>query len=193
MMHSNSNDSLKGFILGILGGAVGLLAMRWYWEKAAPLVEGQGGENNSEEREEKALEKQAERYKDISIFGPQYREDETSTDALGRIFYTSIAGKEPKAKETKTLLSYLVHWVYGLAQGGVYGANRGKVGVFDVKGGMLFGTALWLFGDEIGAPLLGLQQGPGGVPFRQHINRLGAHWAFGIGTAVSTQLLRRII
>jgi hypothetical protein len=183
----HSNDGLKGFIVGVLGGAVGLMAMGWYWEKAAPIIQRQVDENQEDTQEK------AERYNDISIFGRQYREDETAPDALGRIVYTRVAGNEPKAKETKRLLSNLVHWVYGLAQGGVYGANRGKVGVFDVNGGVLFGTALWLFGDEIAVPLLGLQQGPGGTTLRQHINRLGAHWAYGLGTAVTTQLLRRFI
>jgi hypothetical protein len=193
MMHSDSNEDLKGFIVGIFGGAVGLLAMRWYWQKAAPIIQGRGEENQNEEQLDKPLIKQAGKYEDISIYGPKYQENESATGALGRILYTGIAGKEPQAKETKTLLSYLVHWVYGLAQGGVYGANRGKVEVLDVNGGILFGSALWLFGDEMAVPLLGLQQGPGGVTLRQHINRLGAHWVYGLGTAITTQLLRRII
>lgn len=187
-MQSNRGD-LKGFFLGILGGTAGLVLMRWYWEKAAPVIEKQ---NDVETEAGEKSELEAE-YEDISLFGRQYREEETSTAALGRILYTRIAGREPKAKETKNLLSYLIHWIYGMAQGGVYGANRGKVGLLDVNGGILFGTALWLFGDELAVPLLGLQQGPGVVTFRQHINRLGAHWAYGIGTALTTQLLRRII
>jgi hypothetical protein len=185
-----SNDDLKGFILGILGGAVGLLMMRWYWEKAAPVIKDQGGENRGAGLEKKEL---AETYKDISIYGRQYQEGESATEALGRILYTKVTGKEPKANETKALLSYLVHWTYGLVQGGVYGANRGKADILDLEGGILFGTTLWLFGDEMAVPLLGLQQGPGAVTFRQHFNRLGAYWAYGLGTAVPTQLLRRII
>jgi hypothetical protein len=43
--------------------------------------------------------------------------------------------------------------------GGVFGANRAKGRVFDVKGGILLDTALWLTNREIAAPLLGYAAG----------------------------------
>lgn len=51
-----------------------------------------------------------------------------------------------------------------LFQGGVYGALRGKVDGPDVLGGVAYGTALWLVGDGVAAPMLGLQEGPVAYP-----------------------------
>ena len=179
----------KGFALGMLGGVAGLLAMRSYWQKVAPALEEQASQQDTRNEGEQATQP----LEDISIFGKQYREEESSTAALGRIIYQSITGQEPETQETKTMLSYLVHWAYGILQGGVYGALQSGAGWPDLKGGLLFGTALWLYGDEAIVPLLGLQSGPTAVSPIQHANRLGAHLAYGAATALATQTLRRII
>lgn len=179
----------KGFLLGIPGGIAGLLAMSYYWQRVAPALSGQE-ENQAEIQEYNEL---AQKYADVSIYGQQYRENESATAALGRLIYTWITGREPRSKEAQTMLSYQVHWVYGMLQGGVYGAWRGRAGILDIPGGIVFGTGLWLLGDELVVPLLGLQAGPSTVSLRQHLNRLGAHLFYGVATAITTQLLRRMI
>jgi hypothetical protein len=186
MAHYHHN-SWKGFCLGMLGGIGGLVAMHYFWKKVSPAIEKQVGDK----LEKTPQGELAAEYQDISIYGMQYRPGEAATDALGRIFYTRITGREPQTEETKKTLSYLVHWVYGILQGGMYGAIWGKSPSL-TSGGLLFGTGLWLLGDEIAVPLLGLQPGPSSVTFNQHLERLGAHWAYGLGTAITTQALRRI-
>lgn len=179
----------KGFLLGIVGGIVGVLAMDYYWKKAAPVIEKQL--NGQQDRPDNS--EFAKAYEDVSIYGKQYRQDESSTAALGRITYTRIKGEEPGTEETRTFLSYLVHWIYGMLQGGIYGTLRGRANMLDFQGGLTFGTVLWFFGDEVMVPLLGLQGGPSSVSKIQHLNRLGAHWAYGTATAITTQALQRII
>jgi hypothetical protein len=73
----------------------------------------------------------------------------------------------------------------------MYGALRSQADGLDLKGGLLYGTGLWLLGDELAVPALGLQGGPATVSGVQHLNRLGAHLAYGLGIATATQLLRR--
>jgi hypothetical protein len=108
--------------------------------------------------------------------------------------YQSITGKEPETKETKELLSQLVHWGYGILQGGLYGAWRDGNGRHpDLKSGAVFGTGLWLLGDELTVPALGLQSGPTAVPPQDHLNRLGAHLAYGLATAVTTRVLHKLL
>jgi hypothetical protein len=51
---------------------------------------------------------------------------------------------------------------------------------------------MWIFGDELVGPLLGIQSGPTAVLARQHANRFGAHLAYGLGTSVTTQLLLQL-
>lgn len=99
----------KGFLLGMAGSVVGLMAMDLYWQRVAPLLTSEGaGDGKSQ---------QAEPLDDISLVGKQHKKDESSTVALGRIVYQQVIGKEPRSLEAKTVLSYLVHWGYGILQG----------------------------------------------------------------------------
>jgi hypothetical protein len=181
---SHHHNPWKGFIIGTAGSIVGLLAMEYYWRRIAPLLQPE------DETEQNSNPYPADlNLDDISLIGQQYRDEESSTDALGRIFYTRLTGKEPRAKETKTTLSYLVHWLYGMLQGGIYGATQEGSSLSAVPYGLAFATGLWLFGDELVVPLLGLQAGPTAASPAQHANRLGAHLAYGLGTALTAWLL----
>ena len=182
MSNNNEMNFKKNMITGIVGSVAGLMAMRLYWQKVAPFV--------NEYIQDEPLS--SEQLDDISLVGKQYKQGESSTDALGRIAYEKVTGKEPD-ESMQEMLSYATHWLFGLLQGGTYGSLRTKLPGADVLGGLLFGLALWLFGDETAVPALGLQEGPTAVSPAQHVNRLGAHLAYGLGTAATAQLLRRVL
>jgi hypothetical protein len=184
-MKGCDSSGWKGFVLGIAGSMAGLMAMDYYWQIVPALFSGESSQGNKNNAGEPPSQ-------DISLIGKQYREEESSTAALGRIIYSQIVGQEPKSQETKTALSYLVHWAYGMLAGGMYGAIAGRPKGLAIKGGLAYGTALWLYGDEAMAPLLGLQAGPMAVSPAQHAHRFGAHLAYGLGTAVATQILQRL-
>jgi hypothetical protein len=184
-MKGCDSNGWKGFVLGVAGSVAGLIAMAYYWQIVPALFKGESNQGSKNGAGESSL-------KDISLFEKQYREDESSTAALGRIIYSQIVGQEPRSQETKTLLSYLVHWAYGMLAGGVYGSIAGRSKGLAVKGGLAYGTALWLYGDEAIVPLMGLQGGPTAVSPAQHAHRFGAHLAYGVGTAAATQLLQRL-
>ena len=189
--HDNTQSRWKALVTGVIGAGVGLVAMRYYWQRVAPTVrdrfgpEAGGGPGQEVYPDALDLDRPF-------LAGRRYRRGESSTDALGRMMYTHITGQEP-GDELRTVLSYLTHWGYGLVQGGVYGLAREEAGFPDLAGGLRFGTKLWLFGDEMMVPALGLQAGPTAVPPVQHANRLGAHWFFGAATAISTKLLQAIL
>ena len=175
----------KGLVLGLSGGAAGTLTMNYYWQ-AVVATTGEDPRQETSSAEQQALD-------DISLVGQQARPDESSTAAIGRIAYETVTGSEPNAEEMKTTLSNAVHFGYGIAQGGVYGVLRGKAVVPDILGGAVFGAALWLFGDELGIPLLGFSQGPTAYPVHQHIHRFAAHLIYGLTTSAVTQVLRRFL
>ena len=172
----------RGFVLGVLGGAVGTMAMGGYW-KAATALTGQDPRAETRRDGPHALDS-------ISLIGRHHAEDESSTAALGRILYAAVTGKAPRSEETTATLSYLTHYGYGSLQGGLYGAVAGGRGWRDLSDGVAFGTALWLLGDELAVSLLGLADGPGKYPLRQHLHRWGAHVTYGLTTAVTTKALR---
>jgi len=55
----------------------------------------------------------------------------------------------------------------------------------------MFGTALWLFGDEIAAPLLGLADKPTEYHVTTHVQALLQHLGYGIATVATTNALAR--
>jgi hypothetical protein len=187
-MNRHESNPWKGFLIGTVGSVAGLLAMGFYWKTVSSL-------QNDRKPARKPSRKPARKPEpglldDISLIGRQHRKEESSTGAIGRILYTAVTGKEPRSKELKSTLSNMVHWGYGMMAGGLYGALRGESGIRDiVKGGLVFSVGLWMLGDELAVPLLGLQGGPTSVPPEQHARRLGAHLAYGVAAAGTTQLL----
>jgi hypothetical protein len=175
----------KGFVLGALSGVAGVLAMRAYWQ-AATAITGQDPRQVSKEGETppalRALDS-------ISLVGRNHKEGESSTEAMGRILYRLVVGQEPQSQETRTTLSYLIHWIISMFMSGVYGAARGPAGAPDAQGGMALGAGLWLFGDELAMPLLGLTDGPTAYPPQLHAHSWGAHLAYGLASSGATQLL----
>ena len=185
MSHHEPNR-WKGFVLGAVGGVAGVIAMRYYW-KAVQSITG------SDPRTESHGTPDTDALDSLSLIGTHHQESESSTAAVGRIAYQFVTGKEPESRESKTTLSYLVHWILSMFMGGVYGAIRGKVNVPDVTGGLALGVGLWLFGDELAFPLFGVARGPTAVPPVLHVHALGAHIPYGVVTAAATQLLHRLV
>jgi len=190
MKYHDTGNRWKGFVIGAMGSVAGLLAMRWYWAQVAPAVQENvdlGGTDVYPENLD---------LDDISQVEREPDPDESATAVLGSLAYERVTGSEPETEETRTALSYLTHWGYGMLQGGLYGAARAANGTdkgLDLGGGVAHGLGLWLLGDEVTVPLLGLQEGPTAVAPAGHLNRLGAHLAYGLATAATTQLLRRIL
>jgi hypothetical protein len=170
---------LGGFVLGAMGGAAGIGAMSLYWK----VVKGMAGHDPRQ-----LTTAHTHALNDISAVGTQHEEEEGSTAAVGRKAYESVTGGEPP-EEAKGALSTGVHWIYGTFMGGLYGAMRRRRRDPDVAGGLIFGTALWVLGDEFMVPFLGLSEGPTAFPLEQHVHRFGAHLAYGIAVAAVTQVL----
>lgn len=175
----------RGFVLGVAGGVVGTIAMGGYWRAATALA---GKDPRAETRQDGSHALDA-----ISLVGTHHAPDESSTAAVGRLAYATLAGKPARTAETRATLSYLVHYGYGATQGGFFGAltvdRDGQAG----RDGAIFGTGLWLLGDELAMSLLGLADGPGKYPLGQHLHRWGAHLVYGVTTAVTTKLLRWLV
>jgi hypothetical protein len=167
---------------GLLGGAAGLLAMELVKRVAAPLVKDRarrptGGDPTDRDS--------------MSVVGRQHRPDESATDALGRIAYENLVGRAPSPRTRRTL-SWAVHIGYGLFVASLYGAVRGgrDRGVTrSAISGALFGAGLWLLGDELMVPMLGMSDKPARYPVSSHLQSLAQHIGFGVATAAATRAL----
>jgi hypothetical protein len=179
----------KGFVLGMVGSLAGLAAMNLYKQRVAPRVNEITGERLDRWGEGEMVQ----RYQDISIYGQQYEENQSPGEVLGRRIYQRLTGSEPRSKEGVQMAANLTHYGTRMLMGGLYGAMQGKNHVLDLRTGLLFGAILWLYGEEIVVPLLGLKAGPTQAPPQHHLDRLGTNIAFGLGTAIASQTLKRMI
>ena len=74
----------------------------------------------------------------------------------------------------------LVHYLFGVAMGAIYGAYAERRQA-DASGAG-FGTTVWVAADEIAMPLLGLSDSPSQRPLEMHLQALIAHLVYGIAT-----------
>ena len=83
-----------------------------------------------------------------------------------------------------------VHYAFGAATGGEYGAMAEFVPDVTAGAGMSFGTAVWLLADEAAVPLLGLSNSPTRYPLSKHAYALASHFVYGLTTEVVRRAVR---
>ena len=186
MSINNERNAWKGLVLGLLGGIAGVLAMRAYWRQVQNLT----GHDPRTDFDEQDIP-DTDLLDSVSLIGKHHQQGESTTAALGRIAYKQLTGDAP-GQETQTILSYLIHWLISMASSGAYGAVRTRAPLVDLPGGLALGTGLWLFGDEMAMPLVGLTKGPTAFPPELHAYSWGAHVVYGVASAAATQALYRL-
>jgi hypothetical protein len=164
----------------LIAGATGLLVMDLVRRGTSPFVKERAPKPTDVFFSEQT----------ISPLGQQHERGEGATDALGRLAYEKVTGREPSSG-TKRALSWAVHIAYGLLVAAAYAAIRGTRR-HPVRDGVLFGTGLWLLGDELAVPLLGLADKPTAYHPTRHLQSLAQHLGFGIATATTTRALEGV-
>lgn len=175
---SNDNSILRG----LAGGAAGLVAMGLVMNATKRLMP------DDTKRELPSGESES-----WSLVDVRHEGDESATAALGRIAFTKLTGKRPST-HTKRMLSQAVHWGYGLLVGAGYGLIRGRRASASIEAarGVAYGFGLWLFGDMIAVPALGLSDKPGAYKPAVHVQALAGHIAYGLGLAAGTAAVDRM-
>ncbi len=164
------HNPLKGLLVGIVAGAAASAAMDQYWG----VVERVPGARP--EQQPRA--------------GGKQQKDEPSTQIIADRLSEAVRGKEVP-EEAKPAAGVAVHYLTGALQGSVFGllaALRPRTGLF---AGLLYGTAIWLFLDEITLRALNIAPDPKKVPKKQHIEALGAHLVYGATLAITTRRFLR--
>lgn len=90
-----------------------------------------------------------------------------------------IAGHEP-TEQQKRIGGSILHYAFGAATGGIYGAIAAMQPRAAAGAGLPFGAAVWLLAAEIGVPASGLAEPPTEYPLRRHAASLGSHLVFGL-------------
>lgn len=96
-------------------------------------------------------------------------------------------------KSEKEVAGPAMHYAFGAATGGVYGAMAEFVPDVTVGAGMPFATAVWFLADEVTVPLLGLSKSPAQYPLSKHAYSLASHFVYGLTTEVVRRAVRNAI
>lgn len=83
-------------------------------------------------------------------------------------------------KDEKKKAGPLVHYVYGAVLGGIYGLLAELSPAFSKGVGTGYAAAVWLIGDEIAVPKLGLSKPPTAYPVSIHAKSLASHLVYGV-------------
>jgi putative membrane protein len=182
---SNHRDEVhvwKGFVAGLVGGLVASWTMNQFqaaWSKATEGFEkphgaqsmqpgageqpGQGSEQNKENQDDATVK--AAKAISEGIFGHKLEERE------------------------KRAAGAAVHYAFGTATGGLYGAVAELAPEVTTGMGLPFRVAFWLVADETAVPLLGLSKPPTEYPVSTHVYALASHLVYGL----TAELVRRAV
>jgi putative membrane protein len=87
----------------------------------------------------------------------------------------------------------VVHYIFGVASGGFYGALAEVTPQVTTAAGVPFGAVFWLIADQISVPLFGLKEEPSEFPPSTHAYSLASHLVYGVTAELSRRALRQVL
>lgn len=97
----------------------------------------------------------------------------------------------PVDEPTKKILEPIVHFVFGMATGGVYAVLVREFTLVRAGYGALFGICFWLGAHEIGLPLMNLSPTPARMTLWEQGNEFVSHIFFGFALEFARRFLGR--
>src|SRR5689334_12543995 len=83
-------------------------------------------------------------------------------------------------RREKEIAEPIVHYGFGASTGALYGAAAEVVPKITMGRGIAYGAAVWLFGDEMAVPAMGLSKPPTAYPVKLHADMFLKHLVFGL-------------
>jgi hypothetical protein len=190
IVRRNSSDPLKGMVAGAAGGLVASWVMNQFqalWSRAMRGIERSHGAQSLQQgspRHGVARELQ-ERGRD--------READDATIRAAVVVSERLFGLELVEREKKEIAGAVVHYAFGVATGGIYGAIAELNPATTAGAGFPFGAAVWLIADEILVPALGLSKTAKDYPLSTHAYALASHLIYGVTTEMARRQVRRAL
>jgi putative membrane protein len=186
----NSGDPLKGMVAGAAGGLVASWVMNQFqslWSRMAYGFERPHGAQSLQlgsPRHGVARELQ-ERGRD--------READNAAIRIAVVVSERIFGLKLAEREKKETAGAVVHYAFGVATGGLYGAIAELKPATTAGAGLPFGAAVWLIADEIIVPTLGLSKPLTEYPPSTHAYSIASHLIYGLTTEIVRREVRRAL
>ena len=175
---------LRGMAAGLLAG----LAASWVMNEFQQLrpqsspPDGRGPSSDEEHSDPQERKEQITRQGD----------DENATVKTAEAIAQRVLHRDLTPEE-KRIAGPAVHYAYGSLVGALYGGLSELLPVVSAGMGLPFGAALWLMGDEVAVPALGLAKPPTEYPPEVHADALAGHLMYGLTTDVLRRVLRHVL
>jgi hypothetical protein len=95
--------------------------------------------------------------------------------------------------DEKKIAGPAVHYGYGTLVGGLYGFLTEIVPFVGIGLGIPFATLLWLGGDEVAVPQLGLSKPISETKPAEHASALASHFVYGVALDVGRRIFKHLI
>lgn len=184
-------DMLKGLAAGLIGGLVASWTMNRFqamWSRQEVGIEkphgAQGIKPYVEGQESFSVQKDAP---EASI-----KRQDDPTEKIAEAVTESVFDRKLKESE-KEPAGAVVHYVFGIAMGGFYGALSEVAPVVTVGAGIPFGAAFWLTADELVVPALGLSEEPTKYPLSAHAYSFFSHTVYALTAEAVRRTVRRAL
>jgi putative membrane protein len=185
-MHQANGDGnvLKGVVAGLAAGLVASWTMNQFqaaWSRLAGASEKPHGAQSMQPSEGST----GDQVQDMN-------DPDDATVKAAEVISEHVFGHELQEDE-KRPAGAAVHYVFGVATGGLYGALAEISPQVATGAGLPFGAVFWLVADEVTVPLLGLSKGPTDYPLSTHAYSFASHLVYGVTTEFSRRALRHVL
>ena len=184
MQNGNDKSILKGLVAGLAGGLIASWTMNQFQAAWTRIAEGSEKPHGAQSMQPSEGSK-----------GAQDQDTKVQDDATvetAKVISRNVFGHELQESEKKSA-GAVVHYAFGTATGGLYGALAEVAPQVTMAAGLPFGAAFWLLADEITVPVLGLSKGPTGYPISTHAYALASHFVYGMTAELSRRALRQVL
>jgi putative membrane protein len=177
----------RGMVAGMLAGCAAAWLMTTLGEPGKAQAKAQpqrGGRESGGEPRRQSAQRDAGENGGVAVEGPAVA---TAQVVARKMFEHELSPYE------KRIAGPAVHFAYGSLIGALYG---GAAELFPSVGagmGLPFGAALWLLGDEIAVPALGLGRSPTEIAPDKHADALASHFVYGVTTDLLRRVLRHVV
>jgi putative membrane protein len=173
-------DVWKGLAAGLVGGLVASWTMNRFqdvWSKLAEEFERSEEQSSAPDGGGESQQAQGG------------GEQEDATVKAASAISEGIFDHE-LTKGEKKIAGPAVHYAFGTATGGLYGAAAELAPEVTAGAGLPFGAVFWLAADETALPLLGLSKEPTEYPLSTHVYALASHFVYGLTAEAVRRALR---
>jgi putative membrane protein len=184
--HNENGNILKGVAAGLIGGLFASWTMNQFqaaWTRIAEGFEKSHGAQSMQPSEgpnpDQAFNQNKEDQDDATM---------KAAEAISEhVFGRTLTKSEKKAGGA------VVHYAFGAATGGLYGALAEVAPEVTTGAGLPFGAVFWAVADETAVPLLGLSKGPTEYPVSIHVYALASHLVYGVTAEATRRVVRNIL